>query len=252
MVFRRSQNPWLRVPGTSRGVRAALLHYLAVLHEQDFVGQGPDQADLVGGHDHGHPLLGQGPDYVNDLAHDLRVQGRCGFVQQQDFGIHGQGPGNGHPLLLPAGELCRVERLFICQAHLGQFAHGPFHGLGAPLVFDFAKGNGHIVQGREMVKEVEILKNHAHLLPVRVKGLFITDVHRLSFQPESAGVRDDQAVHALEQGAFTPAGRADEDLDLSLIQGEVNPLENLGAVKRFGNVFNPEYGSAHASIPLLE
>jgi hypothetical protein len=69
----------------------------------------PGKAHFVGHHHHGHALLGQGLHDVQDLTDHFRIQRRRGLVEEHDFGIHGQGPGNGHPLLLSAGKLVRKD-----------------------------------------------------------------------------------------------------------------------------------------------
>jgi hypothetical protein len=48
------------------------------------------------------------PQEVHQLPQDPalgdRVQGAGGLVQEEELGLPGQGPGQGHPLPLPAGE----------------------------------------------------------------------------------------------------------------------------------------------------
>ena len=62
----------------------------------------------MGDHDHGATFLGQALDHFQHFAHQLRVEGRGRFVKQHHLGLHRQGAGDGHPLLLAAGEKCRV------------------------------------------------------------------------------------------------------------------------------------------------
>ena len=86
-------------------LRAALLDDLPVGHEDDAVGGLAGEAHLVGDDDHGHPALGQADHHVEDLVDHLRVEGRGRLVEEDDLGVHGQRPGDGDPLLLPAREL---------------------------------------------------------------------------------------------------------------------------------------------------
>ena len=83
----------------------ALFHNHASVHEYHLVGHVPGESHLMGDDDHGGLLLGQGADHPQHLAGELRVQGRGGLVKAEDIGAEGQGPGDGHPLLLAAGEL---------------------------------------------------------------------------------------------------------------------------------------------------
>ena len=52
------------------------------------------------------------------------VQGRHRLIRQDDAGVLGQGPGQGHPLLLPAGELVRPHIGLVQDAHLFQALQG--------------------------------------------------------------------------------------------------------------------------------
>ena len=45
------------------------------------------------------------PDVAQDRLHPHRVQAGGGLVQDEHLGLHGDDAGDGHPALLPAGEL---------------------------------------------------------------------------------------------------------------------------------------------------
>ena len=59
----------------------------------------------MGDHQHGHAVLRQRLHDAQHLAHHFRVQRGGGLVEQQHLRVHGQGAGDGHPLLLAAGDL---------------------------------------------------------------------------------------------------------------------------------------------------
>ena len=76
---------------------------LAVVQDDDLVGV-PDGADALGHDDPGGVLAG----LVQGAAEDpvgLIVQGGEGVVEEEDLRLPGDGPGDGEPLLLPAGEV---------------------------------------------------------------------------------------------------------------------------------------------------
>ena len=73
------------------------------------------------------PVLGQVAHDVEHVAHQLGVEGRGGLVEEHELGVHGQGPGDGHPLLLAAGELVGVVVDLVGQAH-------PLEELAGPLL----------------------------------------------------------------------------------------------------------------------
>ena len=52
------------------------------------------------------------------LADELGVEGRGGLVEEHQLRVHRQGPGDGDPLLLAAGELGRVGVRLVAQADL--------------------------------------------------------------------------------------------------------------------------------------
>ena len=75
----------------------------AFVHKYNPVGYLPGEPHLVGDHYHGHAFFGQGFHNIQHFSDHFRVQSRGRLIEQHDFRIHGQGPGNGHPLLLAAG-----------------------------------------------------------------------------------------------------------------------------------------------------
>ncbi len=62
-----------------------------------------------GDHHHRHALRGQVPHDGEHLLGELRVQRGGGLVKAEHLRPHGEGPGDGHALGLPAGELVRVS-----------------------------------------------------------------------------------------------------------------------------------------------
>jgi len=77
---------------------SAHLHDLPVVNDSDSR-RVLDGGETVGDDDGGPSL----PGLVQSLLHDLlalSVQGRRGFVKEENFGVADQGPGDGHALLL--------------------------------------------------------------------------------------------------------------------------------------------------------
>ena len=88
-------------PGQQLGVGAPL-DELAVLQTEDHVGVA-DGGEPVGDGDRGAPL-GGALQRLLDEPLGLGVQGRGGLVEDQHPRVHQQHPGDGEPLLLPAGQ----------------------------------------------------------------------------------------------------------------------------------------------------
>ncbi len=94
-------------------VRCARGNDGACVHEYDPVGHFPAKSDLMGDDQHGHSGLRQFLHDAEDFANQFRIQSGGGFVEEQDLGVHGQGSGDGDPLLLAAGQLVGIGvRLF--------------------------------------------------------------------------------------------------------------------------------------------
>jgi hypothetical protein len=58
------------------------------------------------------------------------VEAGEGFVHEQQLGPRGEGPGDGHALLLAAGQARRIVALAPGQPHFGQHGPGPGLALG--------------------------------------------------------------------------------------------------------------------------
>ena len=106
---------------------------------------------------------------VRQLLHDqqhfadhFRIERRGGLIEKNNLRRRGEGAGNGHALLLAAGELGRHLAGFILQPDLLQqrqraFARGGFF----PAVHALQR-QGDIFLRRQMGIEVELLENKAH------------------------------------------------------------------------------------------
>ena len=74
---------------------------------------GSGDVGVMSDQNNGHAFLFvELPEEFQDFFTGLGVEVAGGLIREQDGGIIDEGPGNGHPLLLPAGEL----RGFVVQA----------------------------------------------------------------------------------------------------------------------------------------
>ena len=189
----------------------------------------------MGDHQHGQTLRGQVPHDGEHLPHHLRVQGGGGLVKEEDLRVHGQGPGDGHPLLLAAGELPGLGVDVGGHAHLGQVLHGQLLGLGGALLEHLDLAHGAVVQHRHIVKEVEGLEDHTHLRPVgRGPALPGEDVLPVEGDlPAGGGL---QKVDTPQQGGLARAGGPDDGGHIPPVHRKINVPENLMLAKGFGQV----------------
>ena len=229
-----------------------LLHNDAAVHKDHLVGHVPGEGHLVGDDDHGGLLLGQVPDDLEHLAGELRVQGGGGLVKAEDIRVERQGPGDGHPLLLAAGELAGVVAGPLGEAHFGQQL--PAFGLDLlqNLLFVLLEvglllgqqfpGQGHVFQRRVLGKEVEGLKYQAevealfpHLALPLGGGIVCVEDDRPAHR-DGAAVGLFQKVEAAQQGGLAAARGADDGQGLALFQGEADVLQHPGGAEMFFDV----------------
>ena len=89
--------------------RAALLDDPAGVHDgHPVAGAGENGQIVADEHDAQSELLNQRRQQVEDLGLHHDIERSRGFVGDEQFGSAGQGHGDHHSLLLPAGELMRV------------------------------------------------------------------------------------------------------------------------------------------------
>ena len=161
-------------------------------------------------------LLGRG---VIDLARRL--------VAQQQLGPVGQSHGDGHALLLAAGQLRQAVLAVLPQPHhLEQLARpGPFlargHALDGHWQLDVFLGGevGHQVAGRLLPDKADL---GAAVFVEHTVGR-LEQVAAVDGQP--AGRRPVQPTQDVEQRALARARGADDAHQLAGLHGEVQPLE---------------------------
>jgi hypothetical protein len=103
---------------------------LAVGHEDHPVGDLAGEAHLVGDDDHRHAGLGQLLHRVEHLVDHLGVERRGRLVEEHHLRLHGERPGDGHPLLLTARELARVLVRLLGDLDPLEQLHAEVLGLG--------------------------------------------------------------------------------------------------------------------------
>ncbi len=80
------------------------------------------------------PAIGQILHDVQHFGHQFGVESGGHLVEQHHVGLHGQGPGDGDPLLLATGELVREGMRLLCQADLDKQVVGDLLDFGFRLL----------------------------------------------------------------------------------------------------------------------
>ena len=166
-----------------------------------------------------------------------RVQTGGGLVQNEDLGLHGDDPRNGHPPLLAAGELKRgAGENFVTQTGKSS---SPTH---PPVNFAFVQlhvaGSESNVLVHRFLKQLilRILKNQPHLETDGV-GQFLAAPDILSLEENLTRGGTDQAVEMLDQGRLSRTRASNDAKGLPLINGQVHGIQGPLLKRGVGAVY---------------
>ena len=232
------------------GLRTAFLADHPVGHEDHMGGNVPGKAHLVGDHQHGQPFGGQLPHDGEHLAHHLGIQGGGGLVEEQDLRLHGQGAGDGHALLLPAGQLAGLGGDVGGHADLFQIEQCALAGLLLGQAQDLFHADHAVFQHAHVFKEVEALKHHAHLGAIGAL-VDILSQDAAAMVQDLAGAGGLQQVDAAQQGGFARAGGADDAGDVALVHEKVDVAQHLVVAEALAQVLDFQDGFLHAHRPRM-
>ena len=114
-------------------------------------------------HQHRHAFLCELLHDGQHLSHQLGVERRGRLIEEHDLRLHREGAGDGHTLLLSAGELGRIGIRLVTEADF--FQKRLCHRLHLFLreLLDLHRGEHDILQHRQMREQMESLENHSHL-----------------------------------------------------------------------------------------
>ena len=154
--------------------------FLVVSHENGGDAAGPDDGHHVAAH----------------LFPQARVQVGKRFVQQQQFGTGRQGPGQGHPLLLPAGKFVGHS---VGQSLQSRHPHHFRHPPGA--VVALAQAVSYVLLDGEVGEERAFLEHHAHAALFGRQGRAAI-VDRLRRQGDSSRIGLGKAGNQAQRGGL--------------------------------------------------
>ena len=166
------------------------------------------------------------------LAGDI-VQRAGGLVAQQQLGIFGQRPGDGHPLLFAAGKLGGKVVHPVAQTHLPQ-------GLtGVQRLPGDLRGQLHVFQRRQVLHQVVELEHEAHVKPPVLgepPGIVSGDL--LAVQQNGARGAAVHASQHIQNGGLASAGGAHDDAELPLLDGKGNAVGGVNFLLAHGVTFD--------------
>ncbi|OQC73433.1 MAG: hypothetical protein BWX45_00478 [Deltaproteobacteria bacterium ADurb.Bin002] len=222
----------------------------SLVHIQHPRGNVPGKSHFMRNDHHGHAVGRQLADDGQHLAHHGRVQRGRRLVKQDDFRLHGQGPGNGYPLLLSARQFIGVGICFFRQPHPGEQLHAFRKGLPPSPLQKIDRPEHNIFDHHQMRKKIEGLKHHAHFPP---------DLKDIGFPVEKIFPVDDdftpgrhlQKIEAAQKRAFSAAGRADDGNHLAFVDFHIHIFENNQPAEGFGQMSDADHGRTPPFTALL-
>ena len=238
-------------------VGVTLLHDEAAVHKDDLVRHVPGEGHCMGDDDHGGLLLRQVADDPQHFSRQLRVQGGGGLVKAQNVRMQRQSPGNGHPLLLAAGELVGIVARPVGKTHLGQQL--PSGGLNvrltlaATLLCQQLPGQCDVLQGRVLGEQVEVLEHKAEVEALGADLLFLLGgrvrsvKNHIVVDGNGSTIRCFQKVQTPQQRGFAAAGGPDDGEGLPLFQGKADVIEYFGGAEMLFDVV--DFQNRHMAPP---
>ena len=112
-------------------------------------------------HNHGPAFFCQRLHHLEHVPDQLGIQGRGRLIKQHDLRLHGQGPGNGHPLLLPTRQVRRIFALcLLVQANLAQILDCPVTRIGFRQAKHMHRRLHDIFQRSHVAPQIKVLEHH--------------------------------------------------------------------------------------------
>ena len=181
----------------------------------------------MGNQHHGDAQLGVDPlEQLQNALGGHGIQRAGGFVAQEHFGIAGQRPGDGDPLLLAAGQLGGIGGGFLFQTDDLQKLHHPLVGLLLGHACDLqriAHVPGHVL----LHQQVKLLKDHRHAAAGLPELLFVHGQNVLPVDEHLPVSRHVQPVQAADQRALSGTAHADDAVNVAPLDGQADVAERL-------------------------
>jgi hypothetical protein len=199
----------------------------------------------VGDHDGGHAEAAlEGADLLAQAGADAGVERGERLVEQEEAGGGGQRAGEGHALLLAAGELDGVFRALLGQADEGEQLGDAGGDLG-PAAAAVDEAVGDVVEDAEVGKERVGLEDDAE---VALGGRRVADVAAVDL--DRALVLGVEAGDGAQERGLAAARGAEEADELAAGDVEVDGAQGLEAAEALAEAADAQEGGGlggHAS-----
>jgi hypothetical protein len=201
----------------------------------------------VGGHHHGGARAVDPIEQPHDPLAGGRVQVAGGLVGQQQQRSVDEGPGHGHPLLLPPGQLPGEVVALLRQPdqvqHLGHLRLDD-----VPGSTDHLERERHVLEHRLVREQAEVLEDTADVAP-QVGDAPRAQVGDLATgHPDAPLIRRLFAQQQAQHGGLARPRRTDQEHELALVDVEGHPPQSGGAdlaacLVRLGDVLKADHGN---------
>ena len=136
------------------------------MHEHHAAAHVARERHLMRHDEHRHALAGQILHDGKHFADHFGVERARRLVEQEDLGIHGQCAGDGHALLLAAGDLARLGVDIGRHTDLFEVMHGLFARLSLFAAKHLDLADHAVIEHSHIVEQIERLEDHADVRTV--------------------------------------------------------------------------------------
>ena len=180
-------------------------------------------------------------DFNDHFLAQLGVKVGDRLIQHDQLARGYKGAGDGHPLLLTAGQLGRHMLFIALHAHLLQRVDSAFGDLILGHLALFHR-IADIVPNRQVGPHRVILEDHAYAAPLRGNiDALIRAEYQLITNINIARVRLDEAAQGTDDGGFAAARGTDDTHDLGILNAQVQVFDDL-----FGTIADADMLKANA------
>ena len=215
--------------------RGRLLHDLALVHDDDTVGEIGDDTHVVGDQDdRGTELVAAPAQQVENLRLHRHVERRGGLVGDDQFGIERERHSDHHALLLATRELVRVvvdALLWFGNAHLAQVLDRLGSRLAATVLAVRAQTLGELPPDRvdRVQRGRRLLEDHCCIQPTGCAKLLARKAHDVAAVEQNHATSDcglgQQADDRLGCHRLATAALADDRDDLARVDRETHVID---------------------------
>ena len=225
-----------------------IVHHHAAVQNGDTIADLLHDAHLVGDdHHRDAKLLVDVLDQLQDGMGGVGVQRAGGLIAQQHLGVRCQRAGNGNALLLTAGQLCRVGIGLIGQTHHFQQLSGTLFGIRLFRTRQL-HGEADVLQAGALHQQVELLEDHSDVAAALAQLGRGQALHGSAVNDDAALRGALQQIDAAHQRGFARAGHADDAIDGTIRDGQVNVFQRIHRavlhLEGLGNVFDLDHRNA--------